>query len=293
MATFLRRPLYTFTIASILLTGCDDSNNPPRVTSPPPDPGEPPIVAEIADCTTNGFVKQSDVNVSPGGIWAGVLFDCSSNSGKGVYAPIAEDGTFRIIDLDFQEEPDQLQGSLVVDGDTFQGQGKYFFGDGYECSACSSTSVYVQGFARARDWLEGTWTAASGGFGYFYFEYREDPYEFPIQAQELAGAWRVSSNSTAAVWILNDQGNINGADLNTDGCAYSGEIMPADSRYSLYQLELDVANCSATGEYSGFAWLADPADFVEPTNNRFIRASVDDGGQRALRLFLVRELGDE
>lgn len=238
--------------------------------------------AEV-DCDTAAFEKRSDVAGKPGGFWTGTLVDCLSGQRREGLGLIAQDGRFRIVSIS-ADVSDILSGDLEMDGDTFASDGKYFFSGGADCADCWSTSLFVAGFVRDRQHLEGRWVADWGGSGYFVFEYLGIGYEDQIGdivwSTSLTGEWDGFGDDYGLGdigWTVDTAGRLDGSD--SSGCTYTGKAVLADSRFNLIEVEVTLSGCESRGTYTGFAMKSSG-----PFNDS-LWVAMDDGANRALRLF--------
>ena len=125
-----------------VLSGCNDSHSgggPGKVAAPPI---QAPPPSQGLGCNTVNFARTSDVDVLPGGVWYGSLFDCENNTRYDyLKALVSEDGRIRIM----AENGHLLRASLQMDGDTFYGIGVDFAASGVEYFSGPTTGLFVQG----------------------------------------------------------------------------------------------------------------------------------------------------
>lgn len=255
----------------------DHSASQPPPFSPPPTSSSP-----FAECKILSFDRTSDVDVLPGGIWLGSLFDCDANV-RYDYVPalVSEDGRFRV----FLDDGHTLAGTLGTRGNVFDGGGIDFAGAGKEYFSGPTTHLWVQGTMTERQAMEGRWGTEWGSYGYFRFAYQPQAYESGSSFDALVGVWplvwRYLDQTSDGVWTIEPDGRFSGQD--ESGCLQEGRFSMIDDRYSLLAVELTISGCFLSGSYTGLAYREELVDWWEAG----ITVSIDNG-ERPLFILMAK-----
>ncbi len=242
----------------LLISGCGGGGSSGSGETPrqlPTQPTQPPQPLESqAGCQAGEAARTTEVDGSIAGVWRGSLFDCSQEIIRQAILLVNSEGRFHLVSRDPDTSvasPAHLSGTLMVDGDTFDGSGTYF---AHGPEGDYGTGMWVDGHSLGRHGLEGRWGADWGGYGYFRLDYDETATEvaFPGAAQ---GTWRGESSEQGLLWRLSDAGELQGEDA--AGCRYSGEVsFSGQAAGQPSGVELQVAHCPIAGDYSGLLFWA-------------------------------------
>ncbi len=197
------------------------------------------------------------MNDSPGGIWDGTLTSNVTAQTFHVLVVVTELGEARFL----MEQGPHLFGTVSVNGHTVTANLTGVTAIGVVWPDGSTVaSIAVNGTVNERGTLFGSY---SGGGDNGTFSTVFDPiYDRKSNLATTAGAWVLKDliQNTTAAYVVDAMGIVIG--LDTDGCAYNGNVTIVDSNFNVYRASLTISNCiiggvDFNGAYTGFLVMAD------------------------------------
>jgi hypothetical protein len=259
--------------------GPEPSSLSPDAPAPPLEP--PPLSpTTVFDCYSTGPSIRPDLEPAPDGVFRGTLVNCAQGDSSEVLAMVSEDGRFRFMSADSQQSDHLLAGILRSDGSAIKGEGLDFAEQGREYFSGASTGLWIDGLIRKNGDFDGRWGTEWGDHGYFTFS--PDPgYPAPSSLEKLQGGWSGWNHPDGAdvTWTIDGTGRIDGQD--TTGCYHARQVALIDTRFSLYDIRLEISGCVLAGDFTGLAF------WQEGGMGHVFDVSADDNSQNALRILMV------
>ncbi len=231
--------------------------------TPPPDPtgGDSPWTYKACESMAPGSSDPgSAADVSPAGIWDGILTNELLKQTEPYTAIVALDGEIRLLSTGHA----QFAGTLEVRGSDYTGTGIAESGGTLWQDGNNLSDLTVAGRIVERDSLRGDWLLASGDAGCFVFEYDAGRYEQPSSLDLVSGTW-IADDAWGEFmrWPVQPDGSF--ASVDTYGCSYTGRFTLIDPDRNLYAVDVRTeptnadSYCLSPGPFSGLAWIGNTA----------------------------------
>ena len=197
------------------------------------------------------------VDESPGGIWVGTTVSDVTPELLVTLGVITETGEARFIN----ENGTQIFGTVSTAGSVLSGDLTGVTALGFVWpDATAVATITVEGLVEERMSLSGDYSGG-GDMGSFSLEF--DPiYDRDSSLANVEGTWVQLDGllNIFATFVIDADGTVNGTDIT--GCVYSGAVSIIDSEFNVYDVAVDVANCTGVdaifnGSYNGVGVLSD------------------------------------